>query len=184
MLYNIDFNIAAAILMIVTIGSYVSRKHLHDMQSRVFAVTLIGTLLALLLDTSTVLAENYWGASPQVLWWLNTSFLVTFHLLPVLVTTYMHIVVGQIKNIARGRWVLLLLPSVMTIAVIITSRWTGLVMYIDENGKYAHGPLHSIIYVTAMLYIVILAVLCVRNHRAIGTRKLFSSLLFILLLVM
>lgn len=171
MYYNVDYEICAAVFMLVLIIMTGHKKTLNDYQSKLYRVYLYITFLDLCLDVISCYTIAYHEVVPH---WLNYSmnalFLTLQFVLPTLFLLYVHFKVADVRKVNTLMFAWSFLPMGIGIFHMAINPWTKWIFYMDDTG-YHHGTFHYYLYVNAALYAVGTFIYMFRARQYLGRQK-------------
>lgn len=178
MSYIIDYDVCALLVSIITMIYFFGGPRLHDRQDRLYGMVGCCVVAA---SSANILATLTDGHVP--LWAMTAThlgYLLFLFTLPVLMLTYMGQLAG--RHIGRLGRVAVMLPYVMTLALLLTSPLTGKIFTVT-GGVYRKGPLMPLLYYSAYFYILFALVLMATACRFVSGRKQWTICLFVGLLI-
>lgn len=171
MYYNVDFEICSAIFLVLLVIISIKRKPLEDFQSKMFYIYLVACFLNTCLNIVTCYTIAYYKLIPLwVNYLLNTVFLMTQCIIPIMFMTYVFLK-GQRagKPFRKLQWIFYL-PVFVSIFLVISTAWTHHVFYFDEAG-YHHGVFHACLYLNAAFYAVVTVIYAIASRKYISTKQ-------------
>lgn len=177
---DIYFDIAATVILLLTLFIFYYKKFLHVLQSRIFAVLLKISLISVVLDFSTVILNRNSTIIPlPVLYLANTLFYVFHNSIPFTFTVYILSVTG--KTVQKKKWgkIILVIPWIATLLVILTNPFTHAIFFFNNRLDYTRGPLLPFLYLTAVWYVGYSIYYTLLFRNAIPTRTIKSIFTFI-----
>ncbi|MCM1181048.1 MAG: EAL domain-containing protein [Clostridium sp.] len=165
---SVSLDIAALVLLMVLVISRISRKMIHDKSNRIFLTILIVATASTVFDIVSVLLDRTQCAAVPVLYIAHMGYLLTHYLSVPLYLLLIISLTDTWHKIKKNRVlpILLLLPLTLVLIAFAVNPVNQLVFSV-ENG-YQRGPLFSLLYVTTILYILIVILYIIRY------RKLFD----------
>ncbi len=153
MYYVVDFEICAAIFILLLIIITSVKKNVEDYQSKTYQAYLILTFVNLCLDVITCYTIEYYQVVPLwVNYLLNSIFLIGQFILPTLLMVYLHTNIANVRKVNSFMWKLTFLPCAIGVVSIFLNGWTRRIFYFDELG-YHHGAGHYYLYENAIIYV-------------------------------
>ena len=182
MIYNIDFDISAVAISLLTIFYIIDKKGLQNRANRTYFVIVVSGLLSAVADIFSCIIN----ANPNVnnyllqdMW--NYIYLYVHNLVPYLLVLYILQITG--KTLSRKLHFLLVLPVLADYLLLIINPFKKWVFYYDMDGSYYHGRGFNIIYTGAVIYLFIMLFLLMSYHRQMPKKQLRPLCFFILLSV-
>ncbi len=183
MKYNYYFDIAAIMLnLMLLLIIYIRRTY---PTKTCFLYKLM--LWLNLISSSCDLMSAFMISSPQNYslffnYTVNAAYLLSHNLTSVVFFLY---VIRLIRNNdgKKSERILWKSVSVYITAAILTSPFTKLIFYFDENMQYCHGPLMITLYITSIGILAYTLVLFIRHKKALSDYQMATNIAFLMLLV-
>ncbi len=153
MIYIYHFDIAAIILTLAILFLFAIRKNYPTRNSGIFLSMLILILVAGISDVISCFTISYPENVPLVLnYIINIVFLLSLCLSNV---CYYFYVASILKNSRLKKWEknLGILITVTVAGLLLTTPFTHLIFYFDENLFYSAGPLKIILYLISIVFL-------------------------------
>ncbi len=176
-----EYEYATVALIAVITGLYGVRRTFHTRANTLFFMMLIFTFMSAathIITTKTLgeasafsLTFNY---TVNILYLFSYDMIAVMYLLYVLVITHK----GRIPLPDR---VFAVLVAAADTGLLVSTPWTHLVIYFDEQMKYCHGPLFYLLPGLALFILVYSLVIFIRFRKEIKMSQNISILLFIIL---
>lgn len=171
--YNLDFLIAALVLLTLLFFHSHGRKKLLDINSLIFRGFILVGIVDVLFDLiCSILIQQH---DPGMNGTLNSAMTV-FYLMQILFpyaflcyTQSLRVGIGEGIRKTIGFWAI---PSCAMALLVITNPWHEWVFYFDEMGGYHGGPLYMGTYVYVLVYAVYAAVDSFIHRKELGVRKI------------
>lgn len=181
MTYNIDFLIAAMVILLLVLWYFLGQKRAEDLNNQVFLFfAIIG-----ILDVVAELASNYYISFPNsnceiAAMLATTIFYLLQALLPFTVICYIQTLHDN-KIISAKKMFLSGVPTFILMGMILTNPFTEKLFYFDIPAGYMKGPWYMLMYYSALCHIAADLILIVIWRKKLGYQKV-KSLLEILLI--
>lgn len=181
MTYNIDFLIAAMVILLLVLWYFLGQKRAEDLNNQVFLFfAVIG-----ILDVVAELASNYYISFPNsnceiAAMLATTIFYLLQALLPFTVICYIQTLHDN-KIISAKKMFLSGVPTFILMGMILTNPFTEKLFYFDIPAGYMKGPWYMLMYYSALCHIAAALILIVIWRKKLGYQKV-KSLLEILLI--
>ena len=181
MTYNIDFLIAAMVILLLVLWYFLGQKRAEDLNNQVFLFfAIIG-----ILDVVAELASNYYISFPNsnceiAAMLATTIFYLLQALLPFTVICYIQTLHDN-KIISAKKMFLSGVPTFILMGMILTNPFTEKLFYFDIPAGYMKGPWYMLMYYSALCHMVAALILIVIWRKKLGYQKV-KSLLEILLI--
>ena len=181
MTYNIDFLIAAMVILLLVLWYFLGQKRAEDLNNQVFLFfAIIG-----ILDVVAELASNYYISFPNsnceiAAMLATTIFYLLQALLPFTVICYIQTLHDN-KIISAKKMFLSGVPTFILMGMILTNPFTEKLFYFDIPAGYMKGPWYMLMYYSALCHMAAALILIVIWRKKLGYQKV-KSLLEILLI--
>lgn len=181
MTYNIDFLIAAMVILLLVLWYFLGQKRAEDLNNQVFLFfAIIG-----ILDVVAKLASNYYISFPNsnceiAAMLATTIFYLLQALLPFTVICYIQTLHDN-KIISAKKMFLSGVPTFILMGMILTNPFTEKLFYFDIPAGYMKGPWYMLMYYSALCHMAAALILIVIWRKKLGYQKV-KSLLEILLI--
>ena len=179
--YNIDFLIAAMIILLLILYHFLGQRRAKDLNNQVFLLfAVLGTM-----DVAAELLSNYCITSynselGMAAWFSTTIFYLFQALLPYTLIFYVHTLHDH--NVISIKKILLSgIPTIALLCIVLTNPFTEKLFYFDVSGGYMTGPWYTLMYYSALCHIVAALILIIKWWKELGIQKV-KILLEILLL--
>ena len=181
MTYNIDFLIAAMVILLLVLWYFLGQKRAEDLNNQVFLFfAIIG-----ILNVVAELASNYYISFPNsnceiAAMLATTIFYLLQALLPFTVICYIQTLHDN-KIISAKKMFLSGVPTFILMGMILTNPFTEKLFYFDIPAGYMKGPWYMLMYYSALCHMAAALILIVIWRKKLGYRKV-KVLLEILLI--
>ena len=154
MIYNIDFLIAAIVILLLILWYFLGQKRAEDLNNQVF---LFFAVLGV-LDVIAEFFSTYCITSPESGFGIAAVFITTvFYLLQALLPfTFLCYILSMHDNrlVSTKKMLLSGLPTLVLIGVILTNPFTGKLFCFDPSRGYVKGPWYLLMYYSAICHMV------------------------------
>lgn len=167
------------------------KRQLNIVQNKIF---YLGILLMLLLNLIDALGANLYNyenlhngkmiAPEAVHWGLNMGTYLLQQILMQLFLVYVTLVTREVGDKAGIPFFLLSIVSIIYSIAVLSTPYTKLVFYIDENGAYQHGPWNHILYTVPTLFGIYTFIKMLMDKHKLGRIQKLCVLAFGIILIM
>ena len=172
MSYNINFQIAALIIVVLLLYHFVTQKKLHNANTKIFTYVLILSGLYILSDLIGTLAiMNYEPACENMILMLLTAIYLFDIILPYILYCCAAVSWGQEKKIG-GFSAICTGITVLMLILMLVNITTGWFFYFDQNTGYHKGIGYIVLYIYVLLYIVLIIYQTLKNREELNVQKL------------
>ena len=182
MTYNMDFLIAAMVILLLILWYFWGQKRAENLNNQVFFFwTVLG-----IMDVTAELISTYYTTSGRgkfgIMALLTTTvFYLLQALLPYTWICYIQ-TLHEKKIISTKKMLLSGVPTFCLIGVILTNPFTEKLFYFDLSAGYIKGPWYMLMYYSALGHFVAAFILILIWKEELGSRKV-KILLEILIIV-
>lgn len=182
MTYNMDFLIAAMVILLLILWYFWGQKRAENLNNQVFFfLTVLG-----IMDVTAELISTYYITSGRgkfgIMALLTTTvFYLLQALLPYTWICYIQ-TLHEKKIISPKKMLLSGVPTFCLISVILTNPFTEKLFYFDLSAGYIKGPWYMLMYYSALGHFVAAFILILIWKEELGSRKV-KILLEILIIV-
>lgn len=178
--YNICYDVAAFVMLLVIILLFLIRRGTSNYQNRLFFALVFCAFLGTSADIIDILFLNATAYIPVYLKYLSSGSCFLLHGLEAMLVMFYFL------GITNSWWktklfvkMALIIPYICTALFIITSFRTKLIYYFDEAGVYHRGSACMFTYMLALFYLLI-ATVYICYLRKFLSRDTHIILLFIM----
>lgn len=150
--YNIDFDIAAILVYIIVVVSYLLKKHLHNTQYKLFVALTLCSVLTPITDIISV-----WCIEVQYNWFITVE-ITTIYYLSKQATTFFFLlyVISQIEMASamnKIKKMCIFIPFGIVTALILINPFTGWI-FSYNNLSYHRGPFRVVTFSVNIIYFI------------------------------
>ncbi len=183
MKWNIDFEIAAAVIDLIFIYFFFSKKHLPTRKNRYFVFSLIIVTFVTVLDILSSYMDSNWHNYPMaMLHLINVLFFVSSAMLMLSVFLYLLALSNRQDIIKKPVFILFCVPFLMSMFLGVASPFTGFLYRFDPVEGYVHGPAFLMEFLLSSFYLLMSAVFVVVYRKMMSILQ-FRSVVFFLIAV-
>ncbi len=182
MIYNISFNIATLILLLIVIFLYTYNRKFTGPIEKAFCTFCYTTLFTTMIDIGSAVTSSFPDRfSPVTQWTINLLYYVFVCAMPVIYNTYVLAITGHYDLLGTKKWKFLVYgPYLLDFALVASSPFCNTVFTINEANQYQRSPGVLILYFFLAYHIVLSSVILYQNRKKIGRTKHFVSQSFII----
>ena len=153
-MWNLDYAIPSLMILSVIIGHYVTLPRLPIKKNRVFICLNAVSFLGIALDIVSTWADmNYQLFPSWALYLFNSGYFITFFGISFFFFIFTASALNSSLLTNKLRLFLASLPIDLGILLVLTTPWTKLYYYMDEEG-YHSGPMYNWLYFIWTIYII------------------------------
>ena len=178
--YVISYDICALVIMGMFSVYYFTRKRLKSAKNVLFNVLCISITLSIFFDIASVMTLRYRTSLPVALnYFTNESYFLITGFVAVAFCMYS---ISETRSYLGHRKSIFFLfyffPYVLFALAILSTPFSHLVLYFDENRDYNQGPLMGILLIVVIAYIVYSMIRVTFMHDNVTLVKRFSYYAF------
>ena len=171
MVYNMDFLIAAMVILLLILWNFLGQKRADDLNNQIF---LFFAVLGI-LDVAAELLSNYYissgGGDFGLAAMLTTTVFYLFQaLLPFTLICYI-VTLHDNKMISAKKMLLPALPTFFLIGLVLLNPFTEKLFYFDLTEGYVEGSWYKLMYYSALGHMAAAFILIILWSRRMGYRK-------------
>ena len=172
MIYNIDFNLSAIVILLFITAYVIAKKGLTKRANRIYLAIIISCLLCTFADIMCAYMNSFPNPEKilrQDIW--NNTYMILHNVLPFLIAVYLIYELRIIKLMRRDSIIILSIPLIAVEILVLINPANRLAFYYDDAGRYTRGPLFNVFYLVAVLYIFFAVVMAVKNRHSMSHAK-------------
>lgn len=153
---NISYNIAALILLCVTLIVFIVKKKINLLQNKMFTLLIIVCILSTAFDIADIVTTASAAEYPKWVWYVTSYAFFFFHNFTAFIFFLYVISLAEIR-ISRMRKIsifCLLIPLIIEVAMLIINDFTGAIFTYMADGTYMRGGYQFILYTCSAFYMV------------------------------
>lgn len=155
MVYNIHYDVAALMVLMVIIVQYYSNRRISLGVRKVFVVTLMIAACSNVLDLATVYTIEHPQSVPLAFnYLLNMAYLISFNSIPMLYYVYVREAIKPSERWNKWEYVLAFGPFVVDVLLVLTTVFTHGIFWFADGLTYTHGSWMAFLYISAFYYMV------------------------------
>lgn len=179
MIYNIDFEIAGIIYVLVI---YAALRLYYSTQSEVnkkFKLLTECVLATEIMDIATAVTISYGSEiSPKLNIFINTVY---FSLTSSLGYCFLRYVESYVSRSVNRRKSIRIskITYLVVLALLVLNMFTGFLFTFNDKGEYIHGSMYVFVYIVPLYYVVFAAAVLVKNQRYFKRKQKISISVYI-----
>jgi len=183
MLYNINYDIAALVFMVVYFVFIKLQFQTDKYTNKVFC-HLIGVLIISdALDILSAISISYSDAlSNWVNYLINIPYYFTVPLCGYGLLQYVNVLLPKELRWKTGDVINKIIMIVFDI-ILITDPLTGIIFSFDENGTYIHGPVYYLTYLLVLYYMAYALGVLLRYRDIFNAKQVYSIISFDIIVI-
>ncbi len=156
MSYNINFNIAAIINLIIVLFAYAVHKKLPEQKNKMFLCLCIATFCSTVVDIVCILEfSKIINVSHFVMWVMNILYYFCVCSIPFIFELYVLALTEEFECLRKLSWkIIYFLPVILEAVLILITPVFHFVFEINEAGEYVRKTGLSIIYGLMLIQIL------------------------------
>lgn len=172
MIYNIDFLVAALVVLLLIFYHFLSQRKVYNANSRIFTFFIVIGISDIIFDilcTALISMER-----PELAGITNVT-LTALYIMQATVPYAMFCYTQTLRNAAEEKlkksMVVWGIPFGLLLGLILLNMKCGVLFYFDAAGRYTRGPLYMLMYYYALAFVVVIAVCSILHFKELGRQK-------------
>ena len=155
--YNVFFDIAAILNLIIVLFAYLIHKKLPEHKTKMFMLLCVATLVSTLVDTLSALELSGVFTLPVYgVWILNLLYYFCACGIPFFFSVYSLTLAEEYDRLQEKKWQLLIyLPVIVEIVSILITPFCSFAFEISPSGEYIRRPGIYLLYAMMLCQIII-----------------------------
>ena len=174
MKYIIHYDIAAIIILVITIAIFLIKRRIPSVKNRLFLLLAVVTLCSAVFDLTSVLMKTNNITSLII---INILNLISFATIPFVFMLYLIFVCDAFKRLNLFSKSMAITPYIINVLLISTNQFTKWFFYFDQNMVYHRGNMQFISYLIAFYHLIFALVIVFKSHKLVS-KPVRSSVLF------
>ena len=184
MQYDVSIEVFALIMLVMFTIFIKIANPLNAPQNKAFIRLSLCVIISCIADIVSCLIINArvqgYNIPIWVMYPVNMVFFITIMLDGFCYCTYLYTLIGYEDFLKTQLSKVILIPVILFSLVTLTTPWTHLLFYFDENGKYTFGTAHFLAVVVMLIYVVVGVMFLIIYKNKISKMQLYSTLIFTL----
>lgn len=185
MRYNISYDICATAITLIALYTIIFRRDLRRPSNRILLAVLVMHFLSCIFDIWSTFYNSYTDAGPV---WLrdftNYAFLFIHTSEAFVFLFFLLSQLGLLKKVKRWQIRVFTLPWILLVVTpLAVNPFLHTTFYYDSRAYYRHGPLMSLLYIGALLYMTLCILLVAKMRDRLTVRQRHSALALLVLSV-
>ncbi len=176
--YAVEFEYASIALLMMLLVLYCARRKYPGMSNIVYLSMIVCTFLSALTHIFAIKSLPVADSLPLALnYVIHISYLIFYDLQGIVFLMYVNAVTKRNSVSKANRWFFIGLTA-FEVLMLVTTPFTKLIIYFDENMQYKHGPLFGIYFVIAVLILIYASVIFVNYRKKLSLMQGISIVTF------
>ncbi len=176
--YAVEFEYASIALLTLLLVLYCARRKYPGMSNIVYLSMIVCTFLSTLTHIFAIKSLPVADSLPLALnYVIHISYLIFYDLQGIVFLMYVNAVTKRNSVSKANRWFFIGLAA-FEVLMLVTTPFTKLIIYFDENMQYKHGPLFGIYFVIAVLILIYASVIFVNYRKKLSLMQGVSIVMF------
>lgn len=178
MSYIYEFDIAAIVILVAIIISFLIKKTVETRLIKTFSFLVWDSLFCCLFDILAILTSDNFDLFPiWVHYSINICFFITFLFIPLIFLNCVLYLTNNDSRITLKNKLLKAIPFSLGAILILSTPFSKLIFYFDGN-TYKHGSLFFCLFLIAILYVIDFFIQTIKNRKKISHIQLFSIMIY------
>lgn len=179
MQYNISFDIAAMLNLILILFIYGKKVKIHSFENNILLFMICDCMIATVFEILSSIAISYPHSFPlAVMNFLCWAFFISNISIPFLYAYYNIMITDAQKSMHLFQKIIFCLPEIICIIITFYNPFTHHLFYFDKNLNYCHGTGLYLYYLTAFYYLLIAIIHSFQNRKHLEKNTLYSLYTF------
>ena len=150
-MYDFKYQIAAIIVAMILLMTYLRNKKLPLLSTKCFSVFLFTSIINLFSDLATIYAlKNYWTISPLLNRFYHQIFVGSLDVLAFSLYLYVCFLDNGQKRFRLKQLLPRILPLIIAMLMVL---FAPIKYHIAYGTKYSYGPMPSTVYISSFIYV-------------------------------
>lgn len=183
MTYNVDFNISGLLFLVVYYIFVLRQYDTSTATSKCFRWMAISVIAANALDTLTAVTISYSNVVPV---WINYFLNIIYFFFAAMTAVMLPAYIRYNIDPAGKRTLLDRINAafiVVYLCMVVSTPFTHLIIYFDENRQYSRGPLYLVMMFVPVVEEIISLTRLIVNRRKFSRKQLICLLAFVVITV-
>lgn len=171
--FEIDFEIAAVVIFIITIFYTYSGRNLPNFINQIYKLMLVVAFATTVFKLIAVLSISYHEYIPVE---VNYAILYVYLLLQNMMTPiwffYVYTLTAEKKR--DEVFAVFLIPSVIILLCFLVTPMTEYLFYLHKDGSYGFGPGRNLLFICAFIYLIASLIMTIRHRKNLNKRQCFA----------
>ncbi len=176
--YVTEYEYVTVALLCVLMGLYCARRKFHTPSNTLFLMMMFYTFLSAVMHIITTKTLNAADTLPL---WLNYTihigYLLAYDFIAIMYMIYV-IAITKRSHIELMDRVLACVITAGYVIGLLTTPWTKLIIYFDENMNYCHGPLFLSLPIMALMILLYSLLLFIRYRKELKPAQNIAIVIF------
>lgn len=175
-----QYDIAALFISVLILFNFLIKKRITTRVSAAFLVLTSDLIAAIIFELLSIFTITYYQMVPvQLNMFINVVALLTYNALPPLFYfSVFAATTNQRKHFIIPEKYGLLIPAIISSILILTTPFTKLIIYFDEEGRYHSSKFFDIITVIGFIYLVMVIIRAIRKKYKLNNMQFTSIILY------
>lgn len=176
--YITQFDIAAICILLIMFTLYFLRKNYPTLTNKIY-VAICGTALASsvfdLIGAYTVIYKG--SVSPAMNYTINILYLLAYNATCILFYIYVLTITkpNRIRMIDRLYYIII---SALDFILIVSTPWTKMIFYFDDNLNYQHGPIFLFLYISSSFLLIQILIQTAYHRKKLNSYQVIAIVFF------
>ena len=180
MLYSYQYNVASILLTAILLFIYLIRNKYFNKSSIIFIIILFTNLVSSTFDLISCFTISYPDKYNKILnCFVSIGYLYLFNCLNILEFAYIGSI-GKIKKFYKLENIIIISSFIFYTFIILTSQFTHLIVYFDNNMIYHHGILVPLLYIWSFIFFVLDGCIFIKAKNKFNKYQVIASISFVI----
>lgn len=171
--YNMDFLMAALVILLLILIQLYQERRMEDRNSRVFRGLITLGILDVFAEILSTMCINGIDEKFGISATLSTTIFFLFQAwLPLVLIWYIH-TLRKNRAVSIRKLLYMAIPTMILSGIILTNPFTGLLFYFNQYG-YQKGDWYMLMYYSALAHLLVALVLIYVWRKNLGRQKVLA----------
>ncbi len=176
--YAVEFEYASIALLMMLLVLYCARRKYPGMSNIVYLAMIVCTFLSTLTHIFAIKSLPVADSLPLALnYVIHISYLIFYDLQGIVFLMYV-IAVTKRNAVSKANRRFFIGVTAFEVLLLVTTPFTKLIIYFDEDMQYKHGPIFGIYFIIAVLIMIYASVIFVNYRKKLSVMQGISIVTF------
>lgn len=175
--YIFYYDIIAFVLLIMLIAIYFMRRNYPTLTNKIYIYMAFSCLVSTVTDLASIYGLSHIHSFPLIWHYcINILYLLSYNGIAVFFYIYVLVLTKSYHSSLSNR-IIYIIAAIVDLILLLTTPFTKLIIYFDENLSYCHGSLFIVLYITSIFLLLCATILIFRYRKKLSDFQ-FASIMF------
>lgn len=176
--YIYYYDIVALVLLVMLVALYFMRRDYPTLTNKIYLGMTLCCVAATITDLISAYSIPHADTFPLGLnYVINILYLMTYNGAAIFFYVYVLTITKQ-NQISKWNRIIYIVVIVFDSLLLLTTPFTKLMIYFDNDSNYCHGPLFVMLYVNSIFLLTCVIILFFRYRKNLSTYQVVSIIFF------